>query len=82
MLESCYFRVPVLAYDAAAVAETLDGAGILFRDKDAALTAGLVEQVLENEPLRAQLRAGAAARIESYRRQADPELLLAMLRQL
>lgn len=82
LLESCYFRVPVLAYDAAAVAETLGGAGILFRDKDAALTAGLVEQVLENEPLRARLRAGAAARIESYKRQADPELLLAMLRQL
>jgi glycosyltransferase involved in cell wall biosynthesis len=82
LLESCHFRVPVLAYDAAAVAETLGGAGILFRDKDAALTAGLVEQVLENEPLRRQLRAGAAARIESYKRQADPELLLAMLRQL
>ena len=82
LLESCYFQVPVLAYDAAAVAETLGGAGILFRDKDAALTAGLVEQVLENEPLRRQLRAGAAARIEGYQRQADPGILLAMLQQL
>ena len=34
LLESCYFQVPVVAFDAAAVAETLDGAGILFRDKD------------------------------------------------
>jgi len=82
LLESCYFQVPVLAYDAAAVAETLNGAGILFRDKDPARAAGLVEQALENEPLRRQLRAEAGARIERYRRQADPEILLAMLRQL
>ena len=67
-----------MAYDAGAVAETLDGAGILFRDKDPARVAGLVEQVLENEPLRRQLQARAAARIESYRRQADPGILLAM----
>ena len=64
------------------MAETLDGAGILFRDKDPARAAGLVEHVLENEPLRRRLRTAAGARIERYRRQADPEILLAMLRQL
>ena len=62
LLESCYFRrAGRWPMTPAAVAETLDGAGILFRDKDPALVAGLVEQVLENEPLRRQLRAGAAA---------------------
>jgi glycosyltransferase involved in cell wall biosynthesis len=82
LLESCFFHVPVVAYDAAAVAETLDGAGILFRDKDPARVAGLVEQVLESEALRRQLQARAAAKIESYRRQADPGILLEWLRQL
>ncbi|MCU0235788.1 MAG: glycosyltransferase [Acidobacteria bacterium] len=82
LLESCYFQVPVLAYDAAAVAETLGGAGILLRDKDPARAAGLVEQVLESEPLRRQLQARAAARIESYRRQSDPAVLLDMLSRL
>jgi glycosyltransferase involved in cell wall biosynthesis len=82
LLESCYFQVPVVAFAAAAVAETLDGAGILFRDKDPALAAGLVEQVLEKEPLRRQLQAKAAERIGLYRLQADPKILLAMLRQL
>jgi glycosyltransferase involved in cell wall biosynthesis len=82
LLESCYFRVPVVAFDAAAVAETLDGAGILFRAKDSACAAGLVEQVLEKDPLRRQLQTLAVERIDRYRRQADPELLLAMLRQL
>ncbi|MBU4268471.1 MAG: glycosyltransferase family 4 protein [Acidobacteria bacterium] len=82
LLESCYFRLPVVAFEAGAVAETLDGAGILFNDKNSALVAGLVEQTLENKPLRRQLQARAGARIESYRRQADPETLLTMLRQL
>ncbi|MCX6556033.1 MAG: glycosyltransferase, partial [Candidatus Aminicenantes bacterium] len=82
LLESCYFGVPVVAFDAGAVAETLGGAGILFRDKDAALVAGLVEEVLEKEALRQRLQAQAAERISRYRLQADPEILLAMLRQL
>jgi glycosyltransferase involved in cell wall biosynthesis len=82
LLESCYFQVPVVAFAAAAVPETLGGAGILFRNKDSALVAGLVEQVLEKEPLRRQLQAKAAERIGRYRLQADPEILLAMLRQL
>ena len=82
LLESCYFQVPVVAFDAAAVAETLDGAGILFRDKDSARVAGLMEQVLEKDPLRRQLQTLAAERIGRYRLQADPEILLAMLRQL
>ncbi|MBE0665851.1 MAG: hypothetical protein IH584_08485, partial [Candidatus Aminicenantes bacterium] len=60
----------------------MDGAGILFRDKDAARTAGLVEQVLEDRSLRQQLRSQAGARIGRYRRQADPEQLLAWLQQL
>lgn len=80
LLESCYFQVPVVAFDAGAVAETLGGAGILFRDKDSARVAGLVEEVLEKEPLRRRLQAQAAERISRYRLQADPEILLAMLR--
>ncbi len=82
LLESCYFRLPALAFDAGAVAETLNGAGMLFRDKNPALVAGLLEQVLENKPLRLQLQERAGARIKSYRQQADPQALLTMLQQL
>jgi glycosyltransferase involved in cell wall biosynthesis len=74
--------VPVLAFDAGAVAETLDGAGMLFRDKDPALVAGLLEQVLEGERLRRRLQETADARIARYRLQADPKILLAKLQQL
>lgn len=82
LLESCLLQVPVLAFDAAAIAETMDGAGILFRDKDPARVAGLVEQVLEDEALRRKLRGLGSARVARYRRQADPAVLLDWLRQL
>jgi glycosyltransferase involved in cell wall biosynthesis len=82
LLESCFFRLPVLAFDAGAVAETLDGAGMLFNDKNSALVAGLVDQVLENGPLHRQLQDEADARIQRYRLQADPHILLAWLRDM
>jgi L-malate glycosyltransferase len=34
LLESMYYDVPILAYDAGAVKDTLDGAGILFKEKN------------------------------------------------
>lgn len=82
LLESCFFNLPVLAYDAGAVAETLDGCGILFRDKDPARVAGLVERVLQDGELNRRLRAQGAPRLERYRRQADPDILLDWLRRL
>jgi glycosyltransferase involved in cell wall biosynthesis len=82
LLESCIFQVPLLANDAAAVAETMDGAGILLRSKDTSQVAYMVDQVLENRSLREQLQSQASARIERYRRQADPDILHGWLRQL
>jgi L-malate glycosyltransferase len=82
LLESCIFQMPLLAYDAAAVAETMDGVGILFRDKDAARVAGLLAQVLENRSLCQQLQSQGSSRMERYRCQADPEQLLDWLRQV
>lgn len=82
LLESCLFGLPLLAFDAAAVAETMDGAGILFRDKDPARVAELLRQALEDGELNRSLRAQGAPRVERYRRQADPAILADWLRQL
>ena len=82
LIESCRFGLPVVAYDAGAVAETLDGAGLLLRRKEIAAAAALVERVLSDEPLRRQLREAGLRRYAAYRRQARPELLLAHLESL
>jgi glycosyltransferase involved in cell wall biosynthesis len=82
LIESSYLGVPVVAYDAGAIAETLDGSGLVFRDKDAGNAAGLVERVLYDEPLRGQLKTLQAKRIEKYKENSKPEKLFSLLEEL
>lgn len=52
VLEAMYFDVPVIAYDAAAVPETLGGASVLVEEKDYPLIAATINEVVENKDLR------------------------------
>ena len=52
LLEAMSFGVPVLAFDAGAVAETLRGAGVLLKEKDPQLVAELIQDVLTRPDLR------------------------------
>jgi L-malate glycosyltransferase len=52
LLEAMVFGVPVVAYDAGAVRETLRGGGLLIQDKRPDVVAELVSQVLTDEILR------------------------------
>jgi glycosyltransferase involved in cell wall biosynthesis len=67
LLEAMAFGLPVIAYDAGAVAETLRGGGILLREKRPEVVAELIGRVQEDAALRAavlrtQERALAAVR--------------------
>jgi glycosyltransferase involved in cell wall biosynthesis len=55
LLEAMAFGVPVIAYDAGAVRETLRGGGVLLREKDPAVVAGLTHRVLTDPSLRARV---------------------------
>lgn len=52
VLESMVHDVPVLAYEAAAVPETLDGAGVLFREKRFDVVAEMLGELVRNTSLR------------------------------
>ena len=69
LLESMRFRLPVVAYDAAAVGETVGGAGILLRERDLAETAEAAALVNERTVLREQLVAAGERRVEDF----DPD---------
>jgi len=67
LLEAMAFGLPVIAYDAGAVAETLRGGGILLREKRPEVVAELIGRVQEDAALRSavlrtQERALAAVR--------------------
>ncbi|MDP8218127.1 MAG: glycosyltransferase family 4 protein [Candidatus Theseobacter exili] len=49
LLEAMSFDVPVIAYEQAAIPETLNGAGILLKHKNFEATAELIDEVLNNK---------------------------------
>jgi L-malate glycosyltransferase len=68
LLEAMAAGVPVLAYDAGAVAETLGGAGVLLRDKRPEIVAGLLARVARDPALRATVLEGQRRRLDAQRR--------------
>lgn len=65
LLEAMYRQVPVVAYAAAAVPETLGGAGIGSLSADPVDMARLLAALEHNPPLREQVLAGQRARLHS-----------------
>ncbi len=59
--------VPVLAYGAAAVPETLGGAGVCFTPKDLEQAAELLGALIYDEPMRQRVIAGQRQRIRGVR---------------
>jgi len=51
LVEAFYMEVPVLAYAATAVPSTMDGAGVLFDDKDPLHVASMMDAILSNASL-------------------------------
>jgi glycosyltransferase involved in cell wall biosynthesis len=55
LVEAMAFGLPIVAYDAGAVAETLRGGGVLLKEKPAEVVAELVSRVLTDRRLRASV---------------------------
>jgi len=69
LLEAMAHDVPVVAYAAGAVPETLDGTGILLREKRFDLIAEVLGRVTEDEPLRSALLTAQRERLARYEKQ-------------
>lgn len=67
LLEAMVHDVPVLAYAAGAVPETMDGAGVLFHEKHHELVAEMAGRLLQDAPLRAAVVGGQRQRLARYR---------------
>jgi len=66
LLESMLYDVPVLAHAAAAVPETLDGAGVLFDGKKMAHVAEMMGELAADTPLRTAVLAEQRRRVARY----------------
>lgn len=66
LIESMAHDVPVLAFAAGAVPETLDGAGILFQKKRWDCTAEMMGKILNDKDLRAGIISKQRERLRRY----------------
>jgi glycosyltransferase involved in cell wall biosynthesis len=62
LVEAMRFELPIVAFDAGAVAETLGGNGVLVRTTDEAVIAEVIGRVASNEDLRRSLSEGLMRR--------------------
>ncbi len=65
-VEAMYYGVPVLAYHAAAVPETIGDAGVLFREKNWPVFAESIAVLLDDPPQREEMILAGRARAESF----------------
>jgi glycosyltransferase involved in cell wall biosynthesis len=69
LVEAFYKQVPVLACAAAAVPSTMDGAGVLFRDRDPGYVAQLMDAILSDPHLQDAIVAGQTAAVRRLQAQ-------------
>lgn len=67
ILEAMAHNVPVLAFAAGAVPETMDGAGVLFSEKNMPAVAEMIGRLAAPGPLRTAVIEGQRRRLARYR---------------
>ena len=67
LVEAFYKQVPVLAYAATAVPSTLDGAGVLYGDKDPFRVAALMDRIVSTCELQASIVRGQLEAVDRLR---------------
>ncbi len=82
LLESMYFGVPIVAYKAAAVPETLGSSGVLVAKKDYAAIAELIGLLLEDRALRERIVARQRERLRDFLPDQVEKQLRVLLRDL
>lgn len=67
LVESMFFKVPIIAYDSSAIANTLGGSGILAHRKDFIYIAGMVNYVLGKDVIKQEIIKKQYMRLDTLR---------------
>ncbi len=82
IIEAFHMGVPVLAFAATAVPATMDGAGVLYTDKDPIALAALINAVVDDHDLQERIVAGQDAALDRLEARDFAGTLLAFVEQL
>lgn len=66
VLEAMHFGIPVMAYAAGAVPETMAGAGVLIHEKDPFAVAEVAHEIITNEPLKTSVIQKQKTRFKEF----------------
>ena len=80
VVEAMLFEKPILAFDAGAVGSTLGEGGILMKEKDLLLAAGLIDRLAKDEALRKHLLMGQKKQLKKFSYESVGKLFLNYLK--
>lgn len=66
LVEAMTFDVPVIAYDACAVPETLGGSGVVVDDKDPVFLSKVINEVVTNKDMRESIIKAQRSRLKDF----------------
>lgn len=75
LLEAMYFELPIIAFNKAAVPETLNGSSILINQKDYALIAQTIDEVVNNSQLRDGIIENQKVRLKYFSKEKNEKIL-------
>ena len=76
LLEAFYMNIPVIAYAAGAVEETMNGGGVILRHKDVLRTAALIDRIQRDQALRKTIIDGQLKALQKYSLEYVSRILL------
>ncbi|HOS12166.1 MAG: glycosyltransferase [Acidobacteriota bacterium] len=79
LLEAFHLGIPVVAFAAGAVEETMNGGGVVLRRKDPLRTAGLIDEIERRPELRRKIVEGQKKALKPYLRENVSRVLLAQI---
>ncbi len=76
LLESMYFKVPIVAYDSTAVPYTLGDAGILVSEKNFEEIGELIDIILEDQNMKDAIIEKQSRRLDDFSQETDGDFLV------
>jgi glycosyltransferase involved in cell wall biosynthesis len=80
--ESYYLNIPVVAFNAGAVKETMNNGGVLINKKDFVQTAALLDHIIKNSHLRKKILKSQQESLKKYFKNKTGKILLDYVRNL
>jgi len=82
LLEAFYLKIPVVAFAAGALEETMNGGGVILRRKDFLRTAALIDRIQKDQDLRKTIIDGQLLALRKYSRENVSRILLEHIRRV